>query len=239
MLAQEAHRGQYRRNGDLYLEHPVAVALILAENGADADTVVAAVLHDGADPAASVSLDHVQREFGGVVSELLAAFTALDESTTTTPDDVPDSVDRRVLQLKVADRLHNMRTIGWLEPEKQCRKAGHIRDVVAPAARKIGLTDLAHELGDLAAATLRAHSPVLPQKRGRATNSHVTGMRTLHGALSLAAVVLAPHRRDRLLQDWAGELYAADHLAERLHFTASILLRLPHLALITRRRDRP
>ena len=165
MLAQEAHRGQYRRNGDLYLEHPVAVALILAENGADADTVVAAVLHDGADPAASVSLDHVQREFGGVVSELLAAFTALDESTTTTPDDVPDSVDRRVLQLKVADRLHNMRTIGWLEPEKQCRKAGHIRDVVAPAARKIGLTDLAHELGDLAAATLRAHSPVLPLDR--------------------------------------------------------------------------
>ena len=65
------------------------------------------------------------------------------------------------------------------------------------------------------------------------------GVRTLRGALSLGAALLPAHHRDRMLQDWEGELHAATDLAERVQFTASMLLHLPHLAVLTRRMDRP
>lgn len=235
LLAQRANRNQYRRNGDSYMDHAVAVALIVASSGADDDSVVTAVLHDVLDEPASVPLGLVRREFGGVVADLLEAFKELDDSPAVTAVDVLGTVDPRVLHLKIADRLHNMRTIDCLEPATQCHKADQTHDVIAPVARAVGLDDLAHELDTLAAATLRAHAPA-QHHRGRTERP---GIRTLQGALRLAGVLLPLHRRDPLLQDWEGELHAAGNLAERVHFTASVLLRLPHLALITRRTDRP
>jgi hypothetical protein len=112
------------------------------------------------------------------VADVLAAFTELDRSSTITSADAVDAFDRRALQIKVADRLHNMRTIGCLDPEKQCRKADQTRDVVAPVARAVGLTDLAHELDTLAAATLRAHAPAPPRRRGRAKRASVVARAT-------------------------------------------------------------
>ncbi|HEY3087830.1 MAG TPA: bifunctional (p)ppGpp synthetase/guanosine-3',5'-bis(diphosphate) 3'-pyrophosphohydrolase [Jatrophihabitantaceae bacterium] len=160
-LAEQRHRGQLRKSGDPYITHPLAVATILAELGMDTTTLVAALLHDTVEDT-GLSLDAIQEQFGGEVAHLVDGVTKLDkvkfgeaaEAETIRKMVVAMARDPRVLVIKLADRLHNMRTLRFLPPAKQERKARETLEVLAPLAHRLGMNTVKWELEDLAFATL-------------------------------------------------------------------------------------
>ncbi|WP_375486147.1 RelA/SpoT family protein [uncultured Jatrophihabitans sp.] len=160
-VAERCHRGQLRKSGDPYITHPLAVATILAELGMDSTTIVAALLHDTVEDT-GLTLDDVTRDFGEQVAHLVDGVTKLDkvkygaaaETETIRKMIVAMARDPRVLVIKLADRLHNMRTLRFLPPEKQERKARETLEVLAPLAHRLGMNTVKWELEDLAFATL-------------------------------------------------------------------------------------
>jgi guanosine-3',5'-bis(diphosphate) 3'-pyrophosphohydrolase len=160
-LAERCHRGQLRKSGDPYITHPLAVAAILAELGMDTTTLVAALLHDTVEDT-GLTLADVEKEFGPQVAHLVDGVTKLDkvkfgeaaEAETIRKMVVAMARDPRVLVIKLADRLHNMRTLRFLPPEKQERKARETLEVLAPLAHRLGMNTVKWELEDLAFATL-------------------------------------------------------------------------------------
>jgi len=160
-LAEERHRGQLRKSGDPYITHPLAVATILAELGMDTTTLVAALLHDTVEDT-GLTTDEVAGHFGTEVAHLVEGVTKLDkvkygeaaEAETIRKMIVAMSRDPRVLVIKLADRLHNMRTLRFLPPAKQERKARETLEVLAPLAHRLGMNTVKWELEDLAFATL-------------------------------------------------------------------------------------
>ena len=161
--AAEAHEGQVRRSGDPYIVHPLAVATILAELGLDDITLAAALLHDAVEDT-RVSLDDVTRDFGPQVAAMVDGVTKLDrvrfdskeaqQAATMRKMLVAMAKDIRVLLIKLADRLHNMRTIAALPREKQERIAQETIDVYAPLAHRLCIGGIKWQLEDLAFATL-------------------------------------------------------------------------------------
>ena len=161
--AAEAHEGQVRRSGDPYIVHPLAVATILAELGLDEITLAAALLHDAVEDTA-ISLDDVTRDFGPQVAAMVDGVTKLDrvrfdskeaqQAATMRKMLVAMAKDIRVLLIKLADRLHNMRTIAALPREKQERIARETIDVYAPLAHRLCIGGIKWQLEDLAFATL-------------------------------------------------------------------------------------
>ena len=232
-VAQQAHRGQLRRSGDPYITHPVEVALILAEQGVAPETVVTAVLHDVPDTAPFYDF---RAQFGDVIAELVAAVTVLDRQPYG-----PGlrHADPRALQVKIADRLHNMRTIRFLTPKAQRQKAEHTRELVAPLARSLGLVELAVELDRLSSATLRSvDAATCTHLADRVPTAWSLQVRALGHTLHLGTLVLPHHCRDRWRQDWDGELYAAATFPDRLAFVRNVLTGLPVMAYNTRRTER-
>ncbi len=160
-VAERQHRGQMRKSGDPYITHPLAVATILAELGMDSITLVAALLHDTVEDT-GLTLDDLARDFGGEVAHLVDGVTKLDkvkygeaaEAETIRKMIVAMARDPRVLVIKLADRLHNMRTLRFLPPAKQERKARETLEVLAPLAHRLGMNTIKWELEDLAFATL-------------------------------------------------------------------------------------
>jgi GTP pyrophosphokinase len=162
-VAAEAHEGQVRRSGDPYIVHPVAVATILAELGLDEVTLAAALLHDAVEDT-GLSLDDVSRDFGPQVAAMVDGVTKLDrvrfdskeaqQAATMRKMLVAMAKDIRVLLIKLADRLHNMRTIAALPREKQERIAQETIDVYAPLAHRLCIGGIKWQLEDLAFATL-------------------------------------------------------------------------------------
>jgi guanosine-3',5'-bis(diphosphate) 3'-pyrophosphohydrolase len=160
-LAEERHRGQRRKSGDPYITHPLAVATILAELGMDTTTLVAALLHDTVEDT-GLAIEVVAAEFGPEVAHLVDGVTKLDkvkfgeaaEAETIRKMIVAMARDPRVLVIKLADRLHNMRTLRFLPPAKQERKARETLEVLAPLAHRLGMNTVKWELEDLAFATL-------------------------------------------------------------------------------------
>ncbi|GAB3500145.1 RelA/SpoT family protein [Amycolatopsis cihanbeyliensis] len=161
-VAEELHREQRRKSGDPYITHPLAVATILAELGMDTTTLVAALLHDTVEDT-EYSLDRLKEEFGKEVGELVDGVTKLDkvklghaaEAETIRKMVIAMARDPRVLVIKLADRLHNMRTMRFLPPEKQARKAKETLEVLAPLAHRLGMATVKWELEDLAFAILQ------------------------------------------------------------------------------------
>jgi GTP diphosphokinase / guanosine-3',5'-bis(diphosphate) 3'-diphosphatase len=161
-VAEEMHRGQRRKSGDPYITHPLAVATILAELGMDTTTLVAALLHDTVEDT-DYSLDRLREEFGGEVGKLVDGVTKLDkvklgptaEAETIRKMVIAMAEDPRVLVIKLADRLHNMRTMRFLPPEKQAKKARETLEVLAPLAHRLGMATVKWELEDLAFAILQ------------------------------------------------------------------------------------
>ncbi|WP_304051007.1 bifunctional (p)ppGpp synthetase/guanosine-3',5'-bis(diphosphate) 3'-pyrophosphohydrolase, partial [Jatrophihabitans endophyticus] len=162
-VAEQSHQGQLRKSGDPYITHPLAVATILAELGMDSTTLIAALLHDTVEDT-GLTLDDVTAEFGEQVAHLVDGVTKLDkvrygpaaEAETIRKMIVAMARDPRVLVIKLADRLHNMRTLRFLPPEKQERKARETLEVLAPLAHRLGMNTVKWELEDLAFATLYA-----------------------------------------------------------------------------------
>lgn len=160
-VAEERHAAQLRHSGDPYITHPVAVATILAELGMDTITLVAALLHDTVEDT-GYTLEALAGEFGDEVAHLVDGVTKLDkvvlgtaaEAETIRKMVIAMARDPRVLVIKVADRLHNMRTIRFLAPEKQARKARETLEVIAPLAHRLGMATVKWELEDLSFAIL-------------------------------------------------------------------------------------
>jgi GTP pyrophosphokinase len=161
LLAESSHRGQLRKSGEPYITHPLAVTLILAELGAETTTLTASLLHDTVEDT-EVTLDQVRELFGAEVCYLVDGVTKLekvDYGAAAEPETfrkmlVATGNDVRVMSIKLADRLHNMRTLGVMRPEKQVRIAKVTRDVLIPLAERLGVQALKAELEDLVFAIL-------------------------------------------------------------------------------------
>ncbi|MFE1475810.1 RelA/SpoT family protein [Streptomyces cyaneofuscatus] len=161
VLAESSHRGQMRKSGEPYITHPLAVTLILAELGAETTTLTASLLHDTVEDT-EVTLDQVREQFGEEVCYLVDGVTKLekvDYGAAAEPETfrkmlVATGNDVRVMSIKLADRLHNMRTLTVMRPEKQARIAKVTRDVLIPLAERLGVQALKTELEDLVFAIL-------------------------------------------------------------------------------------
>lgn len=161
LLAETSHRGQMRKSGEPYITHPLAVTLILAELGAETTTLTASLLHDTVEDT-DVTLDQVGAEFGDEVRFIVDGVTKvekIDYGAAAEPETfrkmlVATGNDVRVMSIKLADRLHNMRTLGVMRPEKQARIAKVTRDVLIPLAERLGVQALKTELEDLVFAIL-------------------------------------------------------------------------------------
>lgn len=159
--ARYMHRDQKRRSGESYITHPVAVAEILAELGMTSSTLAAALLHDTVEDC-GYSLDALREDFGDEIALLVDGVTKLDQVTygeATAAETVRKMVvamarDIRVLVIKLADRLHNMRTLRYLPDAKQDKKARETLEIYAPLAHRLGINAIKWELEDLAFGTL-------------------------------------------------------------------------------------
>jgi GTP diphosphokinase / guanosine-3',5'-bis(diphosphate) 3'-diphosphatase len=151
------HRDQKRLSGDPYITHPLAVATILAELGMNTDTLCAALLHDTVEDT-PYTLTELRGDFGEDIAALVDGVTKLDkvkygesaEAETVRKMVVAMSRDIRVLVIKLADRLHNMRTLRYLKQEKQERKSREVLEIYAPLAHRLGMNKVKWELEDLA-----------------------------------------------------------------------------------------
>jgi GTP diphosphokinase / guanosine-3',5'-bis(diphosphate) 3'-diphosphatase len=159
--AARMHAGQSRRSGDPYITHPLAVATILAELGMNHETVCAALLHDTIEDT-DYTLDQLRNDFGDDIAALVDGVTKLDkvkygeaaQAETVRKMVVAMSRDIRVLVIKLADRLHNMRTLRYLPRPKQEQKSREVLEIFAPLAHRLGMNTVKWELEDLAFATL-------------------------------------------------------------------------------------
>jgi len=166
LLASSAHEGQMRKSGDAYISHPVAVAIILADLGMDTDSVVAALLHDVVEDTA-VELRAVKAQFGAEVALLVDGVTKLGKIPFSSREEqqaenirkmlIAMAKDVRVIIIKLADRLHNMRTLDFMPEQKQRDKALETMEVYAPIAHRLGIRTIKEELED---ASLRHLDPV-------------------------------------------------------------------------------
>ncbi|MEU5876700.1 HD domain-containing protein [Spirillospora sp. NPDC047279] len=205
-FAARWHEGQRRRSGDPYITHPVAVAELAAGSGQDATMICAALLHDVLEGTGCERAE-LRAEFGEEVSSLVSGLA-----------DLP-SANERVLTLKVLDRLHNIRTIEYVDARKQRSKCEDTLEVTAPLAGRLGLRTVAEELERLASAHLGslARSPGLSSR-----------------ALTCGAVLLPGAARSRFLEEWLGELDTLPTSGDRARFAWRVLLSVPRLAFTLR-----
>src|SRR6267142_2555962 len=158
-FSEAAHAGQTRQSGDPYISHPLAVAEILADWHRDGQTLMAALLHDVTEDT-SVTKDEISDTFGKPVAELVDGVSKLDKIEFQSAEQVQAenfrkmllamARDVRVILIKLADRLHNMRTLGAVAVAKRRRIARETMEIYAPIANRLGLNTLFHELQELA-----------------------------------------------------------------------------------------
>ena len=161
--AHAAHDGQMRKSGEAYITHPVAVAEIIADLGLDDVTIASAILHDTVEDTGA-GLDEIEAQFGPDVAAIVDGVTKLDRLKFDTKEAqqaasmrkmlVAVAKDIRVLIIKFADRLHNMRTVGSLPQWKQQRIATETLDIYAPLAHRLGMQDIKNQLEDLSFSAL-------------------------------------------------------------------------------------
>ena len=161
VIAEKAHEGQKRKSGEPYITHPLAVGQILADLGIGPSTIAAALLHDTVEDT-DYTLAMLQKDFGDEITLLVDGVTKLDkvkfgdnaQAETVRKMVVSMSKDIRVLVIKLADRLHNARTWGFVELERAQRKAQETLEIYAPLAHRLGISTIKNELEDLSFAVL-------------------------------------------------------------------------------------
>ena len=176
--ARNKHKDQKRKDGSPYIIHPLAVAEIVTEMGLDTDAILGAVLHDCIEDT-DASHDEIARLFGDTVAELVEGVTKLTRADFSTKEEaqmenlrkmfMAMSKDIRVVLIKIADRLHNMRTMQYQSPEKQIKKCRETMDIYAPLAHRLGMQKLKWELEDTA---LRYLEPVYYEGIMNYLNAH-------------------------------------------------------------------
>lgn len=236
-VAARAHRGQRRKSGDPYITHPIAVATIVAELGMSAETVCAALLHDTIEDT-PYTLAQLRAEFGEEIAGLIDGFSSPEKlrqaeaTVRLNTDCIPvwQSHGTGVVVLKLADRLHNMRTMRYLPPSMQQLRSRETLQVYAPVAHLLGIDTIKRELEDLASAILYP-------------KMYVKGPRTVSVRMLAASVVLLPSAtRARWLEEWIGELSILPTRRARARFVVQMLRGMPRLAVTLRRpvtRDAP
>ncbi len=156
-FAEESHQGQYRKSGDDYIVHPVEVAKILMDMKMDTDTIVAGLLHDVVEDTL-IPIADIKYNFGDTVATLVDGVTklkALPNGTKNQAENIRKMIlamaeNIRVILIKLADRLHNMRTLKFMKPEKQQSISKETLDIYAPLAHRLGMAKVKSELEDLA-----------------------------------------------------------------------------------------
>ena len=157
-FAKDLHHGQERQSGEAFIIHPLAVAIILSEMRADTDTIIAGLLHDTIEDT-SLTKEDISEKFNPFIADLVEGVTRLGRMDFSSKDaefaantkklmkSVTEEI--RVILIKLADRLHNMRTLEYIKPEKQLKKSLETRDIFAPIADRIGCYKIKRELEDL------------------------------------------------------------------------------------------
>ena len=211
LYSEQAHDGQKRRSGDPYIIHPLQVAEILADMRMDHQSLMAAMLHDVIEDT-GIAKDALQSQFGDAVAELVDGVSKLTHISFETRAEAQAenfqkmtlamARDIRVIIVKLADRLHNMRTIGSLNPEKRRRIARETLDIYSPIANRLGMYELRSELHELA---YRAMYPMRIERIERAVQN-VSGNRkkivseileSLEGALEKSAIKARVEGREK------------------------------------------
>ena len=170
-FAEESHQGQYRKSGDDYIIHPVEVAKILMDMKMDTDTIVAGLLHDVVEDTL-IPIADIKYNFGDTVATLVDGVTklkALPNGTKNQAENIRKMIlamaeNIRVILIKLADRLHNMRTLKFMKPEKQQSISKETLDIYAPLAHRLGMAKIKSELEDMAFSYLH-HDEFLEIKR--------------------------------------------------------------------------
>ena len=214
-VGAQAHSGQERKSGEPYITHPVAVASILAELGLDAETIIAAILHDTLEDT-ELSREALAGEFGEVVAELVDGVTKLDKMRFGTRQEADAESfrkmllamarDIRVILIKLADRLHNMRTLGAKDQGSRRRIARETLEIFAPIAQRLGMNKFKAELQDLG---FRALYPdryrVISERIRAALGNRREVMSKIETALTtqLASEHLSAHVVGRIKSPWS------------------------------------
>jgi hypothetical protein len=227
-VAAHWHHGQQRNSGEPYISHPLAVATIAAEVGADDPTLCAALLHDTLEGTA-YTLAALREEFGAEIADLVAGAMAADampgeELALSHPGPcgaAAASGDARILVIKLADRLHNMRTLRHLPPAMQVQKSRQTLEILVPLARRLRLDAIKSELEGLASDALKRYGPSAAMVSGR--------------LLAAASALLPAATRTRWCEEWLGELSVLPTRWARISFAAQTLLGMARLAAILHR----
>ncbi|MBU3102068.1 MULTISPECIES: HD domain-containing protein [Clostridium] len=148
-LAYKAHDGQYRKSGEPYIIHPLCVALILSEMESDTETIIAGLFHDIVSEGTLVTIDKLTNEFSNEIAQLVDQVTKFKKISWDLINKDDNKVDHRVILIKFADRLHNMRTLKYMQPEKWMDKAKETIDIFSPIAAHLGISKIKTELDDL------------------------------------------------------------------------------------------
>lgn len=216
-FAKQAHEGQKRESGEPYHIHPIAVASMLFDMGMDSQTLVAALLHDVVEDGDGITIEQIASLFGQPVATMVDGVTKLTQSSrkdfVTREEQQAENLrkmflatanDVRVIIIKLADRLHNMRTLEYCNTEKRIRKAKETLEVYAPIAHRFGMGQIKCELEDLAFFHLmpeehdKLMAAIAPQQQERMTLLE-DAIRTIDAQLKLASIKAEIHGRPKHL----------------------------------------